>query len=216
MTVAGVGNNGNAFGGGGGGAFRTTTSENGGPGAVGQVTISYNVANTPPASGLHYLTTLVSTPLAVPASTQASLDYDANGFPLTVVAVSSTSTNGGTVAFASGTITYTPVGGYVGADQFTYTISDGYGGTAISTNAVTVRPSKALSAFTFVSGTIGGTVNVRGYGVPGTSYDVQRSGTANFSSITVVATVTAATGSGLIVYTDTGAPNPSFYRFAVH
>ena len=124
-------------------------------GAAGQVRITYKVANTAPAAGAHNLATTVNTALNVNASTLAGLDFDADGDALTITAVSSPSTNGFTVSLSAGTITYTPTGGYVGADQFTYTISDGYGGTATCTNAVTVRPSKATCAFTFVSGSSG-------------------------------------------------------------
>src|SRR5207249_4616770 len=40
---------------------------------------------------------------------------------------------------ANGTITYTPSAGYHGADSFTYTISDGKGGTATATVNVTIN-----------------------------------------------------------------------------
>ena len=80
---------------------------------------------------------------------------------------------------------------------------------------VTVRLSTgATSAFNYISGS-SGIVNLRGYGIPGNSYDVQRSGGPGFSSYSVLATVQALS-SGVILYTDTGAPSPSFYRFAVH
>jgi hypothetical protein len=173
--------------------------------------------NTPPVGGTHYLGAIVNTPLSTSASALAALDYDADGNTLTITAVSSASTNGppGNVTLSSGTITYTPATGYVGADQFTYTIDDGFGGTATSTAKVTVRLGKATSVFNYVSGT-SGTVNLRGYGIPGSSYDVQRSPHPDFSSqVTVLATVTAAP-NGIVLYTDTSAPSPSFYRFVVH
>jgi len=181
-------------------------------GASGSVQIT---PSGPPVGGTQYLTTVVNTALNVSASTMAGWNYDPDGTLLTITGVNSPSTQGGTVGLSSGTITYTPAANYVGADQFTYTISDGFGGTATGTADVTVTLGKATSVFNYVSGS-SGTVNLRGYGIPGKSYDIQRCGNANFSTtITVVATVTAA-ASGVILYTDTGAPSPSFYRFAVH
>ncbi len=45
----------------------------------------------------------------------------------------------GTVTQVSGGLRYTPASGYVGTDSFTYTISDGRGGTATGTVSVTVQ-----------------------------------------------------------------------------
>jgi hypothetical protein len=60
-------------------------------------------------------------------------------------------------------------------------------------------------------------VNLRGYGIPTHLYDVQRSGTLNFSSYTnLTPSGIAAAANGVILYIDTSAPNPSYYRFAVH
>jgi hypothetical protein len=71
--------------------------------------------------------------------------------------------------------------------------------------------------FNYVSGS-SGTVDLRGYGVPGKQYDVQYANNPNFSPIGgTFGPVTAATGSGLIIYQDTTAgAGPRYYRFAVH
>jgi hypothetical protein len=50
----------------------------------------------------------------------------------------------GTAVDPAGTITYTPNAGFVGTDVFTYTVSDGKGGSA--TNTVTVTVSAALGS----------------------------------------------------------------------
>ncbi|MEZ6150055.1 MAG: Ig-like domain-containing protein [Pirellulaceae bacterium] len=57
---------------------------------------------------------------------------------LTVTGVSNVSTQGGTVSFAAGVISYTPVKDFNGTDTFTYTLSDGAGGTATGTVTVNV------------------------------------------------------------------------------
>jgi len=47
-------------------------------------------------------------------------------------------TNGSVVVNGDNTITYTPDGGFIGQDTFTYTISDGQGGTSIATVTINV------------------------------------------------------------------------------
>jgi len=67
-----------------------------------------------------------------------SNDSDADGDTLTITARSNPSH--GSVAINSGmTLTYTPAATYYGSDSFTYTISDGHGGTATATVSVTVN-----------------------------------------------------------------------------
>ncbi len=69
-------------------------------------------------------------------------DSDVDGDTLTVTAA--TQGAHGTVSFTSTGVTYTPATGYTGTDSFTYTISDGHGGTSTATvNVVVVAPSGA-------------------------------------------------------------------------
>lgn len=65
-------------------------------------------------------------------------DLDVNGDPLTVT--SATAQHGTVTVNADGTLTYTPDADWNGADEITYGISDGQGGTATTTVAVTVHP----------------------------------------------------------------------------
>jgi hypothetical protein len=71
-------------------------------------------------------------------------DSDPDGDPLTVVAVADPA-HGSAVDNGDGTVTYTPDAGFVGADTFAYTISDGAGGSDGATVFVTVedQPSSA-------------------------------------------------------------------------
>ncbi len=66
-------------------------------------------------------------------------DSDPESDPLTITAVS-TPTHG-SAAITSGGISYTPMTGYSGPDSFTYTITDGRGGSATATVSVTVNPA---------------------------------------------------------------------------
>jgi hypothetical protein len=71
-------------------------------------------------------------------------DLDADGDPLAITAVSSAAH--GTVSYSAGSVIYTPAAGYVGPDSFTYTISDGRGGTTTGTVSVTVAAPNANRA----------------------------------------------------------------------
>jgi outer membrane protein OmpA-like peptidoglycan-associated protein len=73
----------------------------------------------------------IDNPIAVLAN-----DSDPDGDALTVTAVSSAS-HGSATAASTGVI-YTPTPGYLGTDSFTYTISDGHGGSATATVHISV------------------------------------------------------------------------------
>jgi hypothetical protein len=66
-------------------------------------------------------------------------DTDADGNVLTVTGVSG-ATNGTAAINADGTVTFTPAANFNGTAGFNYAISDGNGGTASSSVAVTVAP----------------------------------------------------------------------------
>ena len=66
-------------------------------------------------------------------------DTDIDGGPLTVTAVSGPI--GGTVVLnGNNTITFTPTANTSGPASFTYTVSDGAGGTDTATVSITVTP----------------------------------------------------------------------------
>ena len=77
-------------------------------------------------------------PATAAAGNVAPLVSDPDGDALTVTSVSGPSHGGVTVAGL--VLTYTSDVGYVGPDAFTYTVSDGRGGTASATIDVTVDP----------------------------------------------------------------------------
>lgn len=84
-------------------------------------------------------------------------DPDA-GDTLTVVAVTQ-GANGSVVINANGTITYTPDAGFTGNDSFSYTISDGNGGSSTAQVTVTVTPAGCTIMGTAGADTLNGTVN---------------------------------------------------------
>jgi hypothetical protein len=64
-------------------------------------------------------------------------DVDPDGDALTITASSQGAH--GSVICGGATCTYTPAAGYTGTDSFTYTVSDGRGGTATASVSVTIR-----------------------------------------------------------------------------
>ena len=65
-------------------------------------------------------------------------DTDPDGDPLSITSV--TVPANGTAVVSGTSIAYTPSAGFQGTDTFSYTISDGRGGTATTTVTVTVTP----------------------------------------------------------------------------
>jgi large repetitive protein len=117
-------------------SFTYTISDGKGLTAIATVSISVITGNAPPRAVRDNVVTLADTPVIIPVLAN---DSDPDGDPLTVVAVTQ-GANGTAVINADGTVTYTPSPGFTGHDSFTYTISDGKGGTDVGT--VGVRVSK--------------------------------------------------------------------------
>ena len=129
----------------------------------------------------------------------------------------SQSGSGTSVALTDGgaTITYSP-GSYVGADQFTYTISDGNGRHRHQHGQSDGAAGMVTCVFNYISTPTNHTVNLRGHGIPQHTYDVQRSPDMQTWS-TISSSPVPAAANGIILYTDTNAPDPqAYYRFAVH
>jgi parallel beta-helix repeat protein len=92
--------------------------------------------NRAPVAGDDTATTALDT--AVTLSVLAN-DSDSDGDALTVTGTT-TPAHGSATANANNTVTYTPAAGYSGPDSFSYTISDGHGGTDTGLVSLTVSP----------------------------------------------------------------------------
>jgi hypothetical protein len=111
-------------------------------------------------------------PLSILVSQLLAQATDPDGDPLTVTGVVATSAEGGAVSLASGVITYRPASGFTGADSFSYTVSDGRGGTVAGQVSIAVATTLGAS---FVSGPVleGGAFVVRLEGFPGYTYTIE-------------------------------------------
>ena len=155
-----------------------------------------------------------NTNTTVAASVLTDNDIFAGIYTVTITGVTYTGGHGGAVALAGLNVLYTPATDYTGSDAFTYTISDGHGGTAVGTVAVTVSASgagKAPSPGGIV--VANGKVTLTFRGVPHRTYQVQWTadlGTPNWQDLGT----TTAGRTGSMTYEDTppGGAGSRFYR----
>jgi len=96
-------------------------------------TVTVTVQNRLPTAGDDTASTTAG--LTVPIPVLAN-DVDADGDVLTIT--SFTQGANGAVVMQGAALEYTPTGSFIGSDSFTYTIDDGFGGTATGTVTVDV------------------------------------------------------------------------------
>ncbi len=110
-------------------------------------TVSINVTevNDAPVAGNDSV--IIAEDSAANAVNVLANDTDTDGDTLTVL--SKTAGMNGTVVITGGgtAVTYTPAANFNGSDSFTYTVSDGRGGTQTATVSVTVTPINDAPAF---------------------------------------------------------------------
>jgi Ca2+-binding RTX toxin-like protein len=88
------------------------------------------------------LTTAFNTALTILPATLLANDSDVDGDTLTIGAVSGV-VNGTVALTSNGSVVFTPTAGYSGAASFSYTVSDGRGGTATATVSLTVQAGQS-------------------------------------------------------------------------
>jgi hypothetical protein len=145
---------------------------------------------------------------SVTVGTDKLLANDTTTDTTTFVAVSATSTNGGTVSFGGGAITYTPATNFTGSDLFTYTLTDD---CSTVTGAVVVVVIDASSQSENLIGDIvfdAQGAHVRFAAIPTFTYGIERS--TNAVDWTLLQNVTAPE-SGLIEFLDATPPSGTVY-----
>jgi nitrous oxidase accessory protein NosD len=118
--------------------FRYTIDD--GQGSTDTASISIDVLpppNTPPSAQPDSAETTEGAPVLI---SPLANDSDPDGDALTLTTATDPA-NGSITINADGTISYTPNAGYVGADSFDYSISDGRGGAASASISVNVLPA---------------------------------------------------------------------------
>ena len=117
-------------------SFTYTISDSQGGSATATVNVTIASVNDDPVA----VDDTITTDEGVAASVDVlANDGDADGDTVTISAIG-TPTNGSVADLGGGVLEYTPDPGFFGTDSFTYTISDGAGGSATATVNVTVNP----------------------------------------------------------------------------
>ncbi len=129
--------------------------------------------NRPPIATNGTATTAENTPVTINVLAN---DSDPAGNPLTIVSVSQ-GANGVVTTNANGMVTYSPATNFFGADHFTYTISDGQGGSATGMVSVTVTPALIITS---IARQFSGNILILFQGKPGSNYVME--GSADFLS----------------------------------
>jgi hypothetical protein len=170
------------------------------------------VINTPPVAGNDTIERNATTDVKVRLSTLLANDSDADGDTLNIV-VSSTSASNATITVHGGWVFYTPPAGFTNADSFTYTITDGRGGSAVGTVTVAIKVDNSQSQNLTITDLGNGSFRINGNGIPGYTYRLQYSDTiAPFNWQDIVGGSVTADSTGKFEYTDTPGAQTRFYR----
>jgi subtilisin family serine protease len=135
-------------------SFSYTVQDNVGFTDTGTVTVTVSPVNDPPTAVNDAVSTNEDTPAAFNV---VANDTDVDGDTLTPISTGG-SPLGGVSINGNGTIQYTPPPNYSGSDSFSYTVSDGHGGTSSANVSVTVvavndAPTASPSAWSTPYGT---------------------------------------------------------------
>ena len=144
---------------------------------------------------------------------------DVDGDAVTLAGLNLTSTNGVTVT-TNGLLILYPASASNVADQLSYSLSDGQGGTA--TGLINIAVSSSVTGTNSIAGITGtNPKTVTAYGIPGYSYILERSTNLAPALWVSVATNTAATNgviSAADAFNDLGGTPPAsaYYRLKWH
>jgi hypothetical protein len=150
------------------------------------------------------------TPLQIPIANLVAGASDPDGDPVTLSGVNLTTTNGVTLVTNGTTIFYSNPAN--SADSFSYTMTDGHGGSA--TGAVMIAAS-TVGQFISPPNVNASSVTLHFAGGPGLTYCLERSINLPPDWVTISTNVVPA--NGIFDYIDdfhdlSGPPSSSFYR----
>ncbi len=176
-------------------------------------TLIQTVTNHPPVVSAITMGALSGTPATILIIGGKYAPTDADGDPLIVSAVQNPSTHGGTVTTDGTNVTYTALNTFTGADTFTYSVSDNYGGT--STAVITVNVVTNGGGYNLISGPVNngnGTSTINFAGIPGYSYALETTPSLTLPiTWTPVQTNTAAS-NGALSFTFSTASGQGYFR----
>jgi hypothetical protein len=178
------------------------------------VTVSANHAPVAPPNKT--LSTAMNTAAAYAIPKLLYGATDADNDTLTVTAASTPTPHGGTVLLEANDVKYTPLTGYMGSDSYTFTISDGNGGTAMGTVNVTVTGSSGVSPNIVAGPTYSeGAFHVTFAGIPNYVYSIEYAESPT-GPWTFLKTATAGTDSLFEVVDEPLPQTPARYYRTVY
>ena len=182
--------------------------------AAGDRTLVANfITNQPPVALGGAFFQLTAQPLAINLSDLMWSDYDPDGDPVSFAGVSVTSSNGLTLATNAAQIL---VPANAVADGFSYTISDGKGGTATGAATISIITNVTSQALALDLVSAPGVAEVSFSGVPWYYFEAQRATNASFTGTLRSWSVQAGPDGVSVVwdeFADLGsAPPQAFYR----
>jgi hypothetical protein len=168
-------------------------------------TLNQMVTNHPPvASDVSYTRNTAVNSIKIPVTNLLANASDVDGDTLSLASVSAT-TNNATISIADGCVLYRNTNAVT--DQFTYTVSDGFGGTSSATVTINVD-STPLFGQSQIASVSGGTATLNFAGIPGYGYSVQRS--TNLMNWATIWTTNAPL-NGMFQVIDPTAPEANAY-----
>jgi subtilisin-like proprotein convertase family protein len=170
------------------------------------------VVNTPPTAGNLTIERNPLTCVKVRLATLLANASDADGDTLNI-SVSSSSASNATITVVGGWVRYTPPAGFTNADSFTYTVTDGRGGSATGTVTVAVPVDNTQSQNLVIMNLGNNQFRIDGSGISGDTYRLQYSDTlAPFNWQDLTDGGVTADSTGKFTFIDTTAAPVRFYR----
>jgi hypothetical protein len=172
--------------------------------------------NAPPVAVADTLGTVQNVSVNALNSKLLANDSSPISGPLSISAVTSPTTAGGTVSLNGSSVTYTPPSSFIGPDSFTYTLSDGRC-TSQGTVNVTVSASSSQTLNVISIAVTASNRTIQFAGIPGRIYVVQWAPASSGPWTDFSDGTSTADATGLITYVDTTSPVPAtrFYRTRV-
>lgn len=171
------------------------------------------IIDTPPVAGDVTIERYPTGDTKIQLSTLLASCTNADGNLLTIVSVSPTSANGGTITVLGGWAIYTPPVGFTNADSFTYTVEDNFGETAVGTVTVAIIMDNSPSSNLTITSLGNNMYEIDGNGIPGYTYQLQYSDSASpFNWQDLPGASFTADDLGRFQYIDTTTDGIRFYR----
>ena len=119
--------------------------------AAATVSITVNPVNDNPVANPDSLVRQKNAAAKISVAQVLANDTDPESDTLTVTGVTSPSAHGATITLEAGWLIYEPPAGFNAADSFSYSISDGNGGTATGVVNVTLAPDSTEQTLNIIS-----------------------------------------------------------------